>query len=376
MSDNRRASIAAEARRRAQAWTDPDETGSVTPVNRRPSTSDVSRNAGAFVDERGGPIHVGASADIVSRRQNTAPVGNRYQPSAAQGVEGTAAGSPAGRATRAPAEDSPYVCPACRNYFQGPTDNAKPPQLPVLLVPCGHTVCRTCVVQWTRERNEKSHEPTCPLCQRPFSGTSVNQAVVAMMPSVARREADPSASSADAVAHASAAGASAIAPLPPPLRRALHEQATDDLRATRAEENARVALAHARLALLRRDEARLAQAEVEDADATSRSQQAVEAALTGELQGIEAEIKRLELERTVVLSQLGDVIQNRARCGVRAFEATRRREALHSLTAVHRTTADQYRNATLDMVPGTAVASQLDDAMHHAARSGGVSPTQ
>jgi hypothetical protein len=382
----RRNMIAVDARKRAQAWAEPDASGAVTPVHgRRPHTSDEvgTRNAGAQ-DSRGqaGPIPVNASTDFLTRRHsNTTSPPAQQQPAAPYSLTHNAPLSALHygqdrKQQQAPEAPSPYTCPACRNTYQAPSGQHRPAHLPVLLVPCGHSLCRACVVAWTKQQAAQEDgaskvDPTCPLCRAPFSGTAVNQAVVAMLPNALARDTQPMASQADALARATVAGTSELAPLPPALRRTIHDHASDDARASRAEEAARYALAHSRLARLRQEEAGLAATELQDAAASSTSQAVVERALSNELGLLEAELKRLELERNVVLSQLGEVLQRKAGCGVREHECARRHNALSAVADVHRATSDQQRHAAYDMVPSPAVLSLLDEALSTTSRGSG-----
>ena len=383
LPENRRNQIAAESRRRAKAWTDP-ESGEVTPVSRRPHTSDVDggagRNAGAI--PRDGPVVVGASAEFVSRNSRhegprQAWAGNESSTCSPGRSEQHGQGGgrnqhhtplqnlavPEGERQQ---PSSPYDCPACGSRYDSvPQQNTDAPQrhIPVLLVPCGHTMCRSCVREWTKR--QEATEPTCPLCRTPFSGTAVNQAVAAMVPAANQRESVASESTADVLAQASAAASSHMAPLPPELRRYIHEHATDDQRASHAEQSARTALSHHRLHQLRREEASLAAAEHADAASTSGCQHAVQRALAHELGNVEAELKRLELQRTVVLTQLGEVLQKRERCTVREHECVVRHNALTAVADVHTANAMRHRSLVLQLVPSPSVEATLDQIMRH-----------
>lgn len=65
--------------------------------------------------------------------------------------------------------------PLCRRFSPSPAPvHARRPALPVqksskapILVPCGHTFCRECVVEWCR-RNEATKTFPCPSCNRRF----------------------------------------------------------------------------------------------------------------------------------------------------------------------------------------------------------------
>jgi hypothetical protein len=387
LPEARRQAIHAESKRRAKAWTDP-ESGEVTPVSRRPHTSDVSldqggRNAGAH-SGRDGPVVVGASAEFVTRgrgsdgpRQAWAPPSGQDGGSSSSSVPRShrgAAGNPPlsalgdnGPSRRTPA--SPYDCPACRSRYETPHTSERPARLPVLLVPCGHTMCKACIREWTRQ--QESTEPTCPLCRRQFSGTAVNQAVVAMIPAANQREETASESTADVLAQASAAASSHMAPLPPTLRRHIVAHATDEQRAAHAEQSARTALSHHRLYQLRNEEAGLAAAEHADAASVSGCQHAVQRALATELDAVEAEIKRLELQRTVVLTQLGEVLQKREGCSVREHECIARHEALRAVADVHSANAMRHRSLVLQLVPSPDVEADLDAEMRRGRGGGG-----
>ena len=377
MADRNR-HIAAEARQRAQAWAEPGD--EVTPVQqRRPFTSDAAdrnSNGGAWSTEDGGPIVVGSSAAIVSQRRP----GQQQQPPLQQRASETSAAHfkpdlPRGReplsALHRQQVATPFDCPGCATRYEPPPPSGagggNAPRMPVLLVPCGHTLCRACIVAWTRRNptTDKVAPPTCPLCESAFSGTAVNKAIVSMLPTLLNREEESgeSMSNADVLARVSAGGTTELAPLPPALRRTIFAYASEEGHAILAERSARTALAHRRLALLRSDEAKLAEAELHDAAAASTSQAHVERALSGELASIEAELKRLEVERNVVLAQLGGVLQTKSQCAVREHECARRRDTLEAVAAVHHATAERHRSAVLDLTPSESVAQLLDAAL-------------
>ena len=58
-------------------------------------------------------------------------------------------------------------CSICTEIFQKP-----------LMVNCGHTFCKNCIVKWI-ERNKKSSK--CPLCRSPILLSSPNQALLELI---------------------------------------------------------------------------------------------------------------------------------------------------------------------------------------------------
>jgi hypothetical protein len=57
--------------------------------------------------------------------------------------------------------DDPFQCAVCQSRFTKP-----------VLLPCGHTFCKQCMVSWTRAQDSESggyrRTIVCPICRAPF----------------------------------------------------------------------------------------------------------------------------------------------------------------------------------------------------------------
>jgi hypothetical protein len=319
----RQRAVAAQAYQRAQAWAEPNEDDNNNPVPTSGGRSSIGGNGGALSGEA---PHVASSAQFVASR--------RGQPA-----------RPAG----------PFECPVCGHTYGGqqPSSNAAPPgpdRSPVLLVPCGHTACRHCIRSRSVSVSSKQQAApaTCPCCGEPFSATAFNRAVLTGLPSHAMGSVDVTASAA-----------SELAPLPPTIRRTIHEFAADLQTAEEAEGAIRIALAHQRLAELRAGELGVAQSELQDAVSAAGSQGTVHVALGNELQHIEAELKRLELERQLVVTQLLEALQHKAHSDVRVFTCVSRERRIAEEAMKHRERANAELNRALHLVPSDALAAAL-----------------
>lgn len=373
----RRRIIASEAQHRAQAWMEPDESSDGGAP--RPSSSNMPlsvqasaapRQHGGAVREFGGggggmPTSVTNSAQFIHYSAKHNP-GNGHQSLPSQPNHHSSSSTvqfKLGDRGSGGAEASVFFCTLCTHRFTesspapGTTDRS-----PVLLIPCGHTVCRACVKASARGAGGQpaqgnSPPPSCPVCGVAFSATAYNKAIVASLPAFIAQSAS---GSGDALQDARSAAVADMAPLPPALRRALHEAAVDLTSAEAAETATRIALAHQRLASLRAGELSVAESEVHDASSSFGSQATVHDALGAELVQIEAEIRRLEVERQVVVTQLTDALQRRAHGEVRIVDCNRRYRRIAEAAAAHRHCAAAEARIAMNLVPSEAVAAVLN----------------
>ena len=221
-----------------------------------------------------------------------------------------------------------FCCAACGAAFfdtfhTSAEELVTPVTNPVLLIPCGHTVCATCVVSVSSASDGDS---SCPCCHSVVAFQEKNIPLEGLISAASvtrdqQKQEDTFRSIRGGLMPGGGVLSAAVeeGPLPPTLRRQIYDVCREEA-AVQAEMFARRVLAHRRRAAMRQREQEDSFRELTDATAIVRRKSAVGAKLQEELQSVEAQIQQLKQERQLVLTQLSETWQERMQAAVREQE--------------------------------------------------------